>query len=187
MAERNLLAGPDRRQPLPRRIRHPCLYRTGRARRLDNRSYRHWPRAFTAITGMRPIQPNPGTTAMPLSRQFSRTLTSRSIPRFRAILNAVYQGRLAMSEWSAAFAGESDFSTALGDADASVFSGGTQSDWPAGGSAGSRKCQLSSTEAYRNYDGSHHTFDPISVARHSQRRCRFASASIRLRMRPAIP
>ena len=41
------------------------------------------------------------------------------IPRLRAIVNSVYPGTpLAITEWSAAFAGESDFSTALGDADA---------------------------------------------------------------------
>src|SRR6202044_965058 len=41
------------------------------------------------------------------------------IPRMRAIANMIYPGTpLSVTEWSAAFAGESDFSTALGDADA---------------------------------------------------------------------
>ena len=41
------------------------------------------------------------------------------IPRMRAIANMIYPGTpLSFTEWSAAFAGEADFSTALGDADA---------------------------------------------------------------------
>ena len=41
------------------------------------------------------------------------------IPRMRAIANMIYPGTpLAFTEWSAEFAGASDFSTALGDADA---------------------------------------------------------------------
>ena len=41
------------------------------------------------------------------------------IPRLRAIVNSTYPGTpLAITEWSAEFAGASDFSTALGDVDA---------------------------------------------------------------------
>src|SRR5208283_4407089 len=41
------------------------------------------------------------------------------LPRMRAIVNMIYPGTpLSVTEWSAAFAGESDFSTALADADA---------------------------------------------------------------------
>src|SRR5580658_1419437 len=48
----------------------------------------------------------------------SKTIPFR-IPRMRAIANMIYPGTpLSITEWSAAFAGESDFSTALGDADA---------------------------------------------------------------------
>ena len=51
------------------------------------------------------IQPNP-------------TIPFR-IPRLRALINSIYPGTpLVVTEWNAAFAGESDFSTALGDADA---------------------------------------------------------------------
>jgi Glycoside hydrolase family 44 len=51
------------------------------------------------------IQPNP-------------TIPFR-IPRMRALLNTIYPGTpLAISAWRASFAGESDFSTALADADA---------------------------------------------------------------------
>ena len=52
------------------------------------------------------------------SIQPNKTIPFR-IPRLRALVNAIYPGTpLAITEWSAAFAGESDFSTALGDADA---------------------------------------------------------------------
>jgi hypothetical protein len=51
------------------------------------------------------IQPNP-------------TIPFR-IPRLRALVNTIYPGtQFAITEWSASFAGESDFSTALADADA---------------------------------------------------------------------
>jgi len=50
--------------------------------------------------------------------QPNKTIPFR-LPRLRAIVNTVYPGTpLSITEWSAAFAGESDFSTALGDADA---------------------------------------------------------------------
>jgi len=52
------------------------------------------------------------------SIQPNKTIPFR-IPRLRALVNAIYPGTpLAITEWSAGFAGESDFSTALGDADA---------------------------------------------------------------------
>lgn len=50
--------------------------------------------------------------------QPNKTIPFR-IPRLRALVNTNYPGTpLSVTEWSAAFAGESDFSTALGDADA---------------------------------------------------------------------
>ena len=50
--------------------------------------------------------------------QPNKTIPFR-IPRMRALVNAIYPGTpLAITEWNAAFAGESDFSTALADADA---------------------------------------------------------------------
>lgn len=50
--------------------------------------------------------------------QPNKTIPFR-IPRLRAMVNSIYPGTpLSITEWSAAFAGESDFSTALGDADA---------------------------------------------------------------------
>jgi hypothetical protein len=50
--------------------------------------------------------------------QPNKTIPFR-IPRMRALVNAIYPGTpLSITEWSAEFAGASDFSTALGDADA---------------------------------------------------------------------
>lgn len=50
--------------------------------------------------------------------QPNKTIPFR-IPRLRAIANMIYPGTpLSFTEWSAEFAGASDFSTALGDADA---------------------------------------------------------------------
>ena len=50
--------------------------------------------------------------------QPNKTIPFR-IPRLRAIVNTIYPGtQMSVTEWSAPFAGESDFSTALGDADA---------------------------------------------------------------------
>jgi hypothetical protein len=64
---------------------------------------------------------SPSTTidqAFATNIQPNKTIPFR-IPRMRAIVNTVYPGTaLSITEWSAAFAGESDFSTALGDADA---------------------------------------------------------------------
>ena len=49
--------------------------------------------------------------------QPNKTIPFR-IPRIRATANMIYPGTpVSITEWSAAFAGESDFSTALGDAD----------------------------------------------------------------------
>ncbi len=50
--------------------------------------------------------------------QPNKTIPFR-IPRLRALVNTIYPGTpLSITEWSAEFAGASDFSTALGDADA---------------------------------------------------------------------
>lgn len=88
------------------------------------------------------------------------------IPRMRAIVNSTYPGTpLAFTEWSAAFAGESDFSTALGDADSYGILGrervGLASRWLAPDPANPNYQAL---KLYTNYDGSHSKFNPISVS-----------------------
>ena len=97
--------------------------------------------------------------------QPNKTIPFR-IPRMRAIANMIYPGTpLAFTEWSAAFAGESDFSTALGDADAYGVLGRERvslaSRWEAPNSANPNYQAL---KLYTNYDGSHHGFGTTSVA-----------------------
>src|SRR5580658_9509986 len=88
------------------------------------------------------------------------------IPRMRAILNMIYPGTpLSFTEWSAAFAGESDFSTALADADAYGILGRERmylaSRWVAPLPTNPNYQAL---KLYRNYDGQHDTFATTSVS-----------------------
>jgi hypothetical protein len=88
------------------------------------------------------------------------------IPRMRAIVNMIYpQTPLSITEWSAAFAGESDFSTALGDADAYGILGRERvylaSRW---GAPTSTNPNYQALKLFTNYDGAHHGFANISVA-----------------------
>jgi hypothetical protein len=97
--------------------------------------------------------------------QPNKTIAFR-IPRMRAILNATYpETPLAFTEWSAAFAGESDFSTALGDADAYGILGRERvylaSRWGAPVPANPNYQAL---KLFTNYDGAHHGFGTMSVA-----------------------
>jgi Glycoside hydrolase family 44 len=88
------------------------------------------------------------------------------IPRMRALVNQIYPGtQFSMTEWSAAFAGEGDFSTALGDADAYGIIGRERvylsSRWTAPDPANPNYLAL---KLYTNYDGAHHGFGTISVS-----------------------
>ena len=88
------------------------------------------------------------------------------IPRMRAIVNMIYPGTpLSFTEWSAAFAGESDFSTAIGDADAYGILGRERlyvaSRWGAPQPANPNYQAL---RLFTNYDGAHHGFGTISVS-----------------------
>jgi len=88
------------------------------------------------------------------------------IPRMRAVVNATYPGTpLAITEWSAEFAGAADFSTALGDADAYGVLGRERvalaTRWTAPNSGNPNYQAL---KLYTNYDGSHHGFGTMSVA-----------------------
>ena len=99
------------------------------------------------------IQPNP-------------TIPFR-IPRMRALLNTIYPGTpLAISAWRASFAGESDFSTALADADAYGIMGRENvylaSRWTAPNPANPNFWAL---KLYTNYDFTNDNhFGEISVA-----------------------
>ena len=88
------------------------------------------------------------------------------IPRMRAILNVNYPGiPIAFTEWSAAFAGESDYSTAIGDADAYGIMGrehiSLATRWTAPDPANPNYQAL---KLYTNYDGAHHMFGTTSVS-----------------------
>jgi hypothetical protein len=88
------------------------------------------------------------------------------IPRMRALVNIIYPGtQLSFTEWSAAFAGESDFSTALADADAYGILGRERmylaSRWVAPDPANPNYQAL---KLFRNYDGQHDTFATMSVS-----------------------
>lgn len=88
------------------------------------------------------------------------------IPRMRAILNTAYPNTpLSITEWDAAFAGESDFSTALVDVDAWGILGRERvsyaTRWTAADPANPA---YNSLKLFRNYDGAHHTFGSLSVS-----------------------
>ena len=98
------------------------------------------------------IQPNP-------------TIPFR-IPRLRALVDTIYPGTpLAITEWSAAFAGESDFSTALADADAYGIMGRENvylaSRWTAPFPANPNYLAL---KLYTNYDGIDGHFGLTSIS-----------------------
>jgi Glycoside hydrolase family 44 len=97
--------------------------------------------------------------------QPNKTIPFR-IPRVRAMANMIYPGTpLSITEWSAAVAGESDFSTALGDADAYGILGRERvylaSRWVAPDPANPNYLAL---KLFTNYDGQHHKFAPTSVS-----------------------
>jgi hypothetical protein len=97
--------------------------------------------------------------------QPNKTIPFR-IPRMRAMANMIYPGTpVSFTEWSASFAGESDFSTALGDADAYGIMGrerlGLASRWvaPVPGNPNYLALKL-----FTNYDGQHHGFAATSIS-----------------------
>jgi hypothetical protein len=88
------------------------------------------------------------------------------IPRMRAIANMIYPGTpLSITEWNAAIAGESDYSTALSDADAYGILGRERtylaSRWTAPVPGNPNYLGL---KLYTNYDGKHDGFATTSVS-----------------------
>jgi hypothetical protein len=88
------------------------------------------------------------------------------IPRVRAMVNSIYPGTpVSITEWNAAFAGETDFSTALVDADAWGILGRERawasSRWVAADPSAPAFLAL---KLFRNYDGQHHSFASLSIA-----------------------
>lgn len=97
--------------------------------------------------------------------QPNKTIPFR-IPRMRAMANMIYPGTpVSFTEWSANFAGESDFSTALGDADAYGIFGREHvylaSRWVAPVPTNPNYLAL---KLFTNYDGRHHRFASTSVS-----------------------
>jgi hypothetical protein len=88
------------------------------------------------------------------------------IPRMRALANSIYPGSpVSITEWNGALAGETDFSTALVDADAYGILGRERiwgaSRWVAADPASPAYQALL---LYRNADGKHGGFENVSVS-----------------------
>ena len=137
-------------------------YTTAQKRALALRVMRdYWDPTYVSESGT--VNQNWATQIQP-----SKTIPFR-IPRMRAILNSTYPNTpLSFTEWNAAFAGESDFSTALVDVDAYGIMGRERvyaaTRWTAADSANSAYQAL---KLFRNYDAQHHAFGTMSVsARH---------------------
>jgi hypothetical protein len=134
-------------------------YTQAQKQALSLRIYRdYWDPTYTSESGA--INQQWATFIQPKKRIPFR------IPRMRAIVNMIYPGTpLSFTEWSAAFAGESDFSTALADADAYGILGRERmylaSRWVAPDPANANYQAL---KLFRNYDGQHHSFATTSVS-----------------------
>src|SRR3974390_1229427 len=126
---------------------------------LAVRIYRdYWDPTYVSESGS--INQNWATFIQP-----NKTIPFR-IPRIRATANMIYPGTpISFTEWSAAFAGESDFSTALGDADAYGLFGSERmylaSRWVAPDPSNPNYLAL---KLFTNYDGQHHGFATTSVS-----------------------
>ena len=126
---------------------------------LAVRIYRdYWDATYVSESGS--INQNWATFIQP-----NKTIPFR-IPRIRATANMIYPGTpVSFTEWSAAFGGESDFSTALGDADAYGILGRERvylaSRWVAPDPANPNYLAM---KLFTNYDGQHHGFDTTSVS-----------------------
>ncbi len=126
---------------------------------LTARIYRdYWDPTYVSESGS--INQNWATFLQP-----NKTIPFR-IPRIRATANMIYPGTpVSFTEWSAAFAGESDFSTALGDADAYGILGRERvylgSRWTAPSPTNPNYLAL---KLFTNYDGQHHGFATTSIS-----------------------
>ena len=126
---------------------------------LAVRIYRdYWDPTYVSESGS--INQNWATFIQP-----NKTIPFR-IPRIRATANMIYPGTpVSFTEWSAAVGGESDFSTALGDADAYGVLGRERvylaSRWVAPDPANPNYLAL---KLFTNYDGQHHGFAATSIS-----------------------
>jgi hypothetical protein len=126
---------------------------------LTARIYRdYWDPTYVSESGS--INQNWATFLQP-----NKTIPFR-IPRVRATANMIYPGTpISFTEWSASFAGESDFSTAIGDADAYGILGRERvylaSRWIAPVPTNPNYLAL---KLFTNFDGQHHKFATTSVS-----------------------
>ena len=126
---------------------------------LTARIYRdYWDPTYVSESGS--INQNWATFLQP-----NKTIPFR-IPRVRATANMIYPGTpVSFTEWSASFAGEGDFSTAIGDADAYGILGRERvylaSRWTAPTPTNPNYLAL---KLFTNYDGQHHGFATTSVS-----------------------
>jgi Glycoside hydrolase family 44 len=126
---------------------------------LTARIYRdYWDPTYVSESGS--INQNWATFLQP-----NKTIPFR-IPRVRATANMIYPGTpVSFTEWSASFAGEADFSTALGDADAYGILGRERvylaSRWVAPVPTNPNYLAL---KLFTNFDGQHHKFATTSVS-----------------------
>jgi hypothetical protein len=90
------------------------------------------------------------------------------IPRFKAMVNAIYPGTpLSFTEWGAGLAANSgsDFSTAIADADTlGVFGREGLSFASRWGGPSSGTPEYLAWKMYTNYDGAHHQFGSLSIS-----------------------
>ena len=90
------------------------------------------------------------------------------IPRFKAMVNAIYPGTpLSYTEWGAGLAQNSgsDFSTAIADADTlGVFGREGLSFASRWGGPSPGTAEYLAWKMYTNYDGAHHRFGAVSVS-----------------------
>jgi Glycoside hydrolase family 44 len=132
---------------------------TAQLQALSASIYRdYWDPTYTSPAG---VITQPWSTSM----QPKYSIPFR-IPRMKAMVNAIYPGTpLSFTEWSAAFYKESDFSTALGDADAYGIFGreniAVATRWVAPVSGNPNYLAL---KLYANYDSAHHGFGTVSIA-----------------------
>ncbi len=95
-----------------------------------------------------------------------------SIPRFKAMINAIYPGTpLSYSEWgygvAASVNNEPDFSTAIADADSLGVFGreglSFATRWGGPSSSSPQNAEYEAWKIFLNYDGAHHSFEPLSI------------------------
>ena len=115
-----------------------------------------------------PVTVNPDTNNTYTTNEEPNPGIPFHIPRFKAMVNAIYPGTpLSYTEWGAGLAANSgsDFSTAIADADTLGAFGreglSFASRW---GGPSSGTPEYLAWKMYTNYDGAHHQFGSVSIS-----------------------